>query len=150
VFRGSFPHTIDDKGRAAIPSKWRDLLATRDDARLVLTRFIVNGTRCLDVYPYDEWTKLEQDMLQQRRFGKTKVQFENFYISRAHDCVMDKQGRVLIPPQLREYAGLHKDIVFAGALAKFRVWDAAAWETVDHVAEQAIIDDPSFLESLDL
>jgi MraZ protein len=63
---------------------------------------------------------------------------------------MDKQGRVLIPPQLRDYAHLKKDIVFAGVLSKFRLWDAAAWESVDQAAEQAIVDDPSFLESLDL
>jgi MraZ protein len=150
VFRGSFPHSIDEKGRVAIPVKWRDLLATRDDARLVLTRFIVDGTRCLDVYPYDEWVKFEEKMLQQKRFGRAVVRFENFYISRSHDCAMDKQGRVLIPPQLRDYANLHKDIVFAGVLQKFRLWNATAWDSVDQAAEQAISDDPSFLESLDL
>ena len=150
MFRGSFPHTIDEKGRAAIPVKWRDLLSTRDDSRLVLTRFIVDGVHCLDVYPYDEWARFEERMLQQRRFGKAVVRFENYYISRAHDCVMDKQGRVLIPPQLRDYANLKKDIVFAGVLSKFRLWDAKAWESVDKAAEQAIMDDPSFLESLDL
>jgi len=122
----------------------------RDDARLVLTRFIVDGTRCLDVYPYDEWVKFEEKMLQQKRFGRAVVRFENFYISRSHDCAMDKQGRVLIPPQLRDYANLHKDIVFAGVLQKFRLWNATAWDSVDQAAEQAIIDDPSFLESLDL
>lgn len=150
MFRGSFPHSIDEKGRVAIPVKWRDLLATRDDARLVLTRFIVDGTRCLDVYPYDEWVKFEEKMLQQKRFGRAVVRFENFYISRSHDCAMDKQGRVLIPPQLRDYANLHKDIVFAGVLQKFRLWNATTWDSVDQAAEQAIIDDPSFLESLDL
>jgi MraZ protein len=150
MFRGSFPHTIDEKGRAAIPGKWRELLSGQDDNRLVLTRFVVEGTRCLDAYPHTEWARFEERMLQQRRFGRAVVRFENYYISRAHDCLIDKQGRILIPPQLREYANLKKEVVFAGVLTKFRIWNAEAWERVDQAAEDAIMDDPAFLEGLDL
>jgi MraZ protein len=65
--------------------------------------------------------------------------------------MLDRQGRILLPPQLREYADLTgKDVVLAGALSKFRLWNAETWERVDRSAEQAMTDDPGFLESLDL
>ena len=150
MFRGSFPHSIDDKGRVAVPVKWRDLLFSQEGSRLVLTRFLVDGVRCLDAYPYSEWTRLEERMMQQRRFSDVVVKFESYYISRAHDCTLDKQGRILIPPQLRDYADLKKDVVFAGALSKFRLWNDETWERVDRAAEQAMMDNPSFLENLDL
>jgi MraZ protein len=150
MFRGSFPHSIDEKGRVAIPVKWRDQLSGAGDDRLVLTRFIVDGERCLDVYPYGEWTQLEDLVKQKPRFSRAVVKFENYYMSRTHDCIIDKQGRILVPPQLREYAGLEKDVVFAGALTKFRMFNAQVWERVDRSAEQTMIDDPGFLEGLDL
>ena len=150
MFRGSYPHTIDDKGRVAIPGKWRDVLSSRNDDRLVLTRFFLEGERCLDLYPYGEWTLLEARMMEKRRFSRNVVKFENYYISRAFDCAMDRQGRILIPPPLREYANLGRDVVFAGVLSKFRLWDAQAWERVDRAAEQTMQEDPEFLESLDL
>jgi MraZ protein len=149
MFRGSFPHTIDEKGRVAIPVKWRDLLSDQDDNRLILTRFIAEGMHCLDAYPYGRWTELEDNMLHKQRFGKRSVGFENYYVSWAHDCVMDKQGRILIPPQLREYAKLKKDVVFAGALSKFRVWDAEAWQRVDSAAEEAMMANPEFFADLE-
>jgi len=150
MFRGSFPHTIDDKGRVAIPGKWRELLSASEDDRLVLTRFIADGERCLDVYPYGEWTQLEEIVKRKPRFSRAVVKFENYYISRTHDCVIDKQGRILVPPPLREYANLDRDVVFAGALTKFRLFDARAWERVDQAAEQTLVDDAGFLETLDL
>ena len=150
MFRGSFPHTIDDKGRVAIPGKWRDLLSADDDNRLVLTRFMVDRARCLDAYPYGEWLRFEESMMKQRRFSPAVLKFESYYIARAHDCQIDKQGRILVPPQLREYAGLERDVVLAGVLTKFRLWSRDGWEQVDQAAEQAMIDDPGFLEGLDL
>jgi MraZ protein len=150
MFRGSFPHTIDAKGRVAIPGKWRELLLAGHDDRLLLTRFFIDGERCLDVYPYRAWVALEEMVMQKRRFSRNVVKFENYYISRSHECVIDRQGRVLIPPPLREYAGLERDVVLGGVLSKFRIWDAQAWERVDRAAEQTMRDEPDFLESLDL
>lgn len=151
MFRGSFPHTIDGKGRLAIPGKWRDLLLSgHDDDRLVLTRFFIDGERCVDVYPHGAWVALEELVMQKRRFSRNVVKFENYYISRSHECVIDRQGRILLPPQLRVYAGLERDVVLGGVLSKFRIWDVQAWERVDRAAEQTMRDDPDFLESLDL
>jgi len=146
MFWGDFQHSIDEKGRVAIPGKWRGLLSGQDDNRIVLTRYMLDGVRCLDAYPYSEWIRFMEEKVQQRRLRQAFVRFESYYVSRAHDCVMDKQGRILIPPQLREYANLRKDVVFAGGLSKFRLWDAEAWERVDRAAEQAMMDDPDFLE----
>jgi MraZ protein len=150
MFRGSFPHSIDDKGRAAVPGKWRALLQGRDDDRLVLTRFVLEGARCLDVYPFREWVRFEDALQQQRRFDQRVIRFENYYLASAHDCSVDKQGRILIPPPLREYAGIAKDIVFAGALQKFRIWSAEAWARVERAAEQAMGEDPEFFTGLNI
>lgn len=150
TFRGSFYHVIDTKGRIAIPGKWREGLSSREGGRLMLTGFVVGHTRCIDGYPYSQWERLEQQIMSKKRFSEAVFRFENYYISQAHDCVIDRQGRVLIPPPLRTYAGLRKDVVFTGALSRFRIWDAAAWEGVRAAVDQHIVDDPTFLEKLDL
>ncbi len=141
---------MDAKGRIAIPGKWRDLVTKLDDPRLVLTRFVADGERCLDVYPYGEWSRLEERIMEKARFNRNVVKFENYYIASAHDCPLDRQGRILVPPHLRDYAALTKDVVFAGVLAKFRLFGAEGWTRVERAAEQSMVDDPEFLESLDL
>jgi len=148
--RGSFYHVIDTKGRTAIPGRWRESLCVREGGRLVLTGFIVGHTRCIDGYPNSEWEQLEERVMKKKRFNEAVMHFENGYIAQSHDCTIDRQGRVLIPPLLRRYAGLKKDIVFTGAVTRFRLWDAAEWEAVRFAADQRMMDDPSFLEKLDL
>ena len=64
MFRGSFEHTLDGKGRLSIPSKFRDILLGKGDERIIMTNFVVDGLRCLDVYPIDEWLRLEQQISQ--------------------------------------------------------------------------------------
>jgi len=148
MFRGMFEHTIDEKGRVAIPARFRESLQATNDNRLVITNFIVSSVRCLEVYPYAAWLQLEERLRAQPQFNQRMMRFQNYYSAKAHECTLDKQGRVLLPPNLREYAGLKKDVIFTSAVEKFRMWDREQWERVFCEAEQAIIDDPEDLNNL--
>ena len=148
MFRGSFEHTIDEKGRVSIPSKFREILVGRNDARLIVTKFILDSFRCLDVYPYAEWEHFEEELSKKPRFDPNFLKLETFYLSNAQECSVDKQGRILIPPILRDYAGLGKDVMFAAALEKFRIWNTATWQKFNEESEKDLAQDPRLFSNL--
>ena len=145
MFRGSFEHTLDGKGRLSIPMKFREVLLGKSDERIIITNFVVDGMKCLDVYPLDEWARLEEEIRKKPKFDRKIVTFQNYYFGSASECVVDKQGRILIPPLLRKYAELKRDVVLVAALEKFRVWDLEAWKKIFSDAEDQLIQDPDFL-----
>jgi MraZ protein len=118
MFRGRFEHIIDPKGRISIPAKYRELLAEKHDERLIITNF----DRCLVAYPYEEWLNVEEKIGSLSMVKKEAKAFQRFFVSGAAECPIDKLGRILIPPTLRSYAQLEKDVVFAGMLKKFEIW----------------------------
>lgn len=150
MFRGSFEHTLDTKGRLSIPAKFREVLIGKGDDRIIITNFVLEGTRCLDVYPFDEWARFEEEIRKKPRFDRRVVSFQNYYLSGASECALDKQGRILIPPLLRNYANLKRDVVLVSALEKFRVWDKEAWKKVFADGEEKLTQDPDFLSDLGL
>ena len=123
MFRGRFEYTIDAKGRVSIPVKFRELLAEKYDDRLILTNF----DRCLVAFPYEEWRILEDKVSSLSMFKKEAKAFRRVFISGATECPIDKLGRILIPPTLRAYAQLEKDVVFAGLVKKFEIWSRERW-----------------------
>lgn len=123
MFRGRFEHALDSKGRISIPAKFRELLAEKSDDRLIVTNF----DRCLAAYPYEEWRVLEERISSLSMVKKEVKTFQRFFISGAAECPIDKLGRILIPPTLREYAQLEKNVVFAGMLKKFEIWSKERW-----------------------
>ncbi len=150
MFRGSFEHTLDAKGRLSVPAKFREVLLGKGDDRIVITNFVVDSTRCLDIYPLDEWLRFEEEIRKKPRFERRMVSFQNYYFGGASECVVDKQGRILIPPLLRQYSNLKRDVVLVSALDKFRVWDKEAWKKVFAEAEDKLMQDPDFLGDLGL
>ena len=118
MFRGRFEHTIDSKGRISIPAKFRDLLAEKYDERVMITNF----DRCLVAYPYEEWKTMEEKISSLSMVKKEAKAFQRFFVSAAAECPIDKLGRILIPPTLRSYAQLEKEVVFAGMIKKFEIW----------------------------
>ena len=123
MFRGRFEYTIDPKGRVSIPVKFRELLAEKYDDRLIVTNF----DRCLVVYPYEEWRILEDKVSSLSMVKKEAKAFQRFFLSGAAECPIDKLGRILIPPTLRAYAQLEKNVVFAGLVKKFEIWSRERW-----------------------
>lgn len=123
MFRGQYEHTIDPKGRVSIPSRFREVLAAKGDGRLVITHF----DNHLMAYPFDEWRIFEEKMAALPSTNDEAASFIRYLVAGAVDCEVDKQGRVLIPPPLRESGGLTSEVVLAGALKKFEVWDKVRW-----------------------
>jgi MraZ protein len=130
-FRGTFPHTIDSKGRMSVPTKFREALGGGDNTPLVVTR----GTHldCLACFPMDRWLDLEEAAYNIPAIEDRDL-FIHTFISPAIECSLDKMGRVLIPNQLREYARLDREVMVVGALTKFEIWDRAKWEGYDRAA----------------
>jgi MraZ protein len=123
VFRGKYQHTIDPKGRLSIPSRFRDELSERGADTLVL----VEGDHCIWAYPMDEWERLEEKLRQQPQFSEEMLTFVRRTVGSAKDCPVDRAGRTLVPPELRDFAGLHREVVIIGALTKFDIWSLDRW-----------------------
>lgn len=121
MFTGEYQHTLDGKGRVIIPSKLRDGLGDR----FVITRGL---DQCLFVYPNSEWVRLEQK-LKQLPFTKSDSRaFTRLFFSGAMEVEADKQGRILIPNNLREYAGIEKEVMFIGVSNRVEVWSEESWK----------------------
>lgn len=124
MFRGSSYHTIDAKGRIIIPTRFRDAIKTGDRKGVMVSTF--DGG--LVAYPYDEWENVESKILSLARTSDTMRRFRRVFIGGAFDCSCDRQDRILIPPSLREYADLKKEIVLAGVLKIFEIWSRERWD----------------------
>jgi MraZ protein len=127
VFLGTHTPRLDDKGRLILPAKFRDQLADG----LVVTR---GQERCLYVFPAAEFERLHDQLRQAPVTSKQARDYLRVFLSGAADEVPDKQGRVTIPPALRQYAGLERDLAVIGAGSRIEIWAATAWET--YLAEQ--------------
>jgi MraZ protein len=150
MFRGNHQHIVDDKGRVAIPARFREALSGLQDERLVVTKFKRRGRPCLDVYPHSGWVRLIDRVGAKRRFGPRVAAFESWYVGAAQDVQVDQQGRVLLPPGLRAYARLERQVVLAGVTDKFRIWNKELFHQVDGEDEREVFEDPNFLDELEL
>lgn len=120
-FQGEFIYNLDTKGRLSIPVELRKVLADRYEEKVMLTRDPSEGY--LVAYPLEEWQVLEEKL---RALPQTKPAVKKYIrlvCSAAVECELDKQGRILIPPSLRDYAALAKEAVILGALTKIEIWD---------------------------
>ena len=101
------------------------------------------------MYPFGEWQKLEQDILQQQKNSDPDMShFLNFYLSSATPCELDAHGRILVPEDLREFAELKRDVVLVSRLKKFQVWDKANWKEVFADSKEKIANNPGLMRSL--
>jgi MraZ protein len=129
MFFGEFEHVIDDKGRLTIPAKFREEL----ESGVVITRGL-DG--CLWAYPRSEWEKLAEKISAMPSTNAAARSFTRFMFSSAFDSIPDRQGRVLIPQKLREYAGITNETSVIGVMNRVEIWNPEKWsETVAIVEE---------------
>jgi MraZ protein len=132
MFRGLHEHTIDSKGRTSFPLRFREILgeitqpatAAESGDKFILTTGI---DRCLVAYPLDVWREFEERLAGLSQFDPAVVQLKRIYVAGATECVLDKHGRLMVPPMLREYAGLQKDVVWAGMVNTIELWAKELW-----------------------
>jgi len=124
MFRGRYEHTIDSKGRISIPAKFKEILSRQYDDRLVIT----NYDHCLVAFPYHEWSLMEEETKNFHPLSKEARSFFRFFYSSGIDCTIDRQGRLLIPQSLRDYADLQKDVVLVGGGRLIEIWNKERWE----------------------
>jgi MraZ protein len=127
---GEFQHTLDDKGRMTIPVKFREELGSN----FVMTRGL---DKCLFVYPRTEWEILEAKLKSLPMTRADARSFVRFFFSGATECELDKQGRVLIPSSLRDYAGLTRDAVVLGVSNRVEIWSQETWASYSEQAAES-------------
>ncbi len=119
VFRGGPVLTLDGKGRITVPARWRDVLMATVQGQMVVTK---NPDGCLSLYPLPVWEAFENNVL---ALTTEDDAWRRFFIGSATEVELDGAARVLIPPELRAWAGLERDVKFMGVGAYFELWDSA-------------------------
>lgn len=143
MFRGQHVHTIDNKGRLSIPAVFRNEILRRSEKPPILT----NYKNYLALYPYEDWLVIEQNLMAKSKLQPDVQAYTRFVISGSTECPIDSQGRILVPPALREHAKLESKVTLAGVLECIEIWDtetfnASKLETVDRLEEiQRSVDD---------
>ena len=137
MFKGTYAHRLDGKGRLPVPAVFRRALGKAD--ALVVTQL----DQCLAAYAPAEWAKLESQLAALPAFSRPVKALTRLLASRAADCVLDVQGRILIPAALREAAGLKIDVVIIGVLNRFEIWAPESWRGFLQDSER-LLDDVSF------
>lgn len=125
MFRGVAQLSLDIKGRLAIPARHRDALRERCDGRLIIT---ADPSRCLLIYPLPDWEPIEQKLNGLSSFNPVTRSLQRLLVGNACDVEMDGSGRVLVPPPLRQFAALDKNVVLVGQGSKLELWDSAQWD----------------------
>jgi len=124
-FLGQHIHSLDSKGRVSVPAEFREVLSERYDERLVLMK---NYDRCLVAYPLEEWQKLDAKIAALPASDPNVTRYMRNFYSSAKVCELDKQGRILVPPALKSYAGLKGDAIIIGLSNKMEIWDVETWK----------------------
>ena len=141
MFMSEYNHTVDTKGRLIVPSKFREQLGDE----FVVTKGM-DG--CLFVYANEDWSAFEQKLTSLPLINKEARKFARFFLAGAAQVEVDKQGRILLPANLREFAGLEKDVVLVGVGSRIEIWSRENWENME--ADSDMDDIAATMESLGL
>lgn len=134
MFYGEYEHALDRKGRLIIPSKFRDVLKEHYIERFFITRGL---DKCLFMFAEDEWS-LQEQKFKTMSFTKSEYRrFNRLYFSGACELVPDKQGRILIPSYLKDYAGIKKDVYIIGVSNRIEIWSRDNWKEYYSVSKDS-------------
>jgi MraZ protein len=127
MFLGEYQHSLDIKARLIVPARFREELGVR----FVATKGLDN---CIFIYPFDEW-KIIEGKIRSLPFTRADVRsFARFFFSGAIELELDKQGRIVLPPNLREYAHIDKELVIIGVGSRLEIWSSQVWATYNQTA----------------
>lgn len=143
MLMGQYEHTIDAKGRVIIPAKFRGELGDR----FVLTKGLDN---CLFVYSLEEWKNIEAKLKTLPLTKKDARAFTRFFLAGAVECEIDKQGRILIPANLREHAKIEKDVIFIGVSTRVEIWSKEVWEEYSNNTDVSFEEIAEHLDDLNI
>jgi MraZ protein len=132
VFLGEFHHTVDDKGRVVLPSKFRDLL--------LRGAIVSKGDGCLFIYTVEEFNEVAADLREKSKTSKAAREAARSFFAGATDVTPDKQGRLTIPGSLRSYAHLEKDVTVLGVYSRIEMWDSATWTERQQSGDASLAD----------
>jgi MraZ protein len=150
MFRGANKLTLDAKGRMVMPTRYRERLQERCGGKLVIT---VDKDQCLLIYPLPDWEEIERKLMRLPTLNPQARRLQRLMVGHATDLELDSHGRVLLPPQLREFGLLTRDAVLVGQGVRFELWDEARWnERRDEwlASDDSATDLPAELEALSL
>lgn len=135
MFMGEYHYTIDEKGRLSIPAKFREILDAKDEKRLIVTRGM---DHCLFIFPGYEWQVWENKIKSLPVTQASARSFVRIMLSGAFEAEINKQGRILIPQSLRDYAEIKKDAVIIGISNRMEIWDKVRWGTYVECSEKSL------------
>jgi MraZ protein len=150
MFRGATKVTLDDKGRMVMPTRYRESISERAQGRLIVT---VDRDQCLLIYPLPDWEQTERKLMSLPSLHAQARRLQRLMVGHATDLELDSHGRVLVPPELREFAALQRYGMLIGQGNRFELWDETRWtQRRDYwlKSEEATTDLPSLLDSLSL
>ena len=125
MFRGANKVTLDAKGSMAMPARYSDTLVERSGGRLVAT--VDRSDKCLLIYPLPDWEEIERKLMRLPTLNPQARRLQRLMVGHATDLELDSHGRVLVPPKLREYAGLSRQAMLIGQGSRFELWDEQHW-----------------------
>jgi MraZ protein len=150
MFRGANKLTLDVKGRLAVPTRYRERLQERCGGNLVVT---VDKDQCLLIYPFPDWEELERKLMKLPSLNPQARRLQRLMVGHATELELDGNGRILLPPSLREYGLLSRDVMLIGQGLRFELWDETRWnERRDEwlASTDTATDLPAELETLSL
>lgn len=143
MFRGQYEHAIDAKGRLSIPARFREVLLRNSPNRVVVTNF----DKYLLAYPLPEFEAIAEKLSHQPQTEKVRM-YTRMFVGGAHELDLDAQGRILLPPTLRKFGALERDVVLVGATKKFEIWAAERWAEESEKAAQLLAGDRDFVPEI--
>jgi MraZ protein len=150
MFRGANKLTLDAKGRMVMPTRYRERLQERCGGKLVIT---VDKEQCLLIYPLPDWEEIERKLMRLPTLNPAARRLQRLMVGHATDTDLDAHGRLLLPPNLREFGQLKRDAMLIGQGTRFELWDEARWnEQRDEwlAGEESAVDLPAELETLSI
>ena len=150
MFRGANKLTLDVKGRLAMPTRYRERLQERCGGKLVVT---VDKDQCLLIYPFPDWEDIERKLMKLPSLNPQARRLQRLMVGHATELDLDGNGRILLPPSLREYGLLTRDVMLIGQGLRFELWDETRWnERRDEwlASADTATDLPAELETLSL